>query len=575
MAKKYDFGGYATRYGVKCTDGRTISNGAFTHQDKTRVALVWNHEHGDPYDVIGHADLEARADGIYAYGSFNGSPVAKHAKECLEHGDLDSLSIYAKVKESASGEVIHGNIKEVSLVISGANSGAHIDALDITHADGAPYEALIYFNEEVELAHADETEKPEQKEEKPEQKEEKPADENKQPTVKSVQDVIDSMTKEQQDVMNTLIGAALSENAAGEDDDENEEGENSMKHNVFDNNKENTIQHSDADIKAAIADGRRYGSLKESFIQHGIDNMEWLNPEPQTLNTVPEFVSRDMDWVQVVMNSVHTTGFSRVKSLFADITEDDARAKGYIKGKYKKEEVFSLLKRTTTPTTIYKKQKMDRDDILDATEFDVVAWLKGEMKVMLDEEKARAILIGDGRSTSSDDKINEQNIRPIVSDEDFFTIKYAVNVATNATADDISKSMIRGAVKARKLYKGSGQPTLYTTEDALTDALLLEDNNGRRIYTSEDDLAKAMRVSKIVTVPPMEGLKNSDGEDVLGIIVNLKDYNIGRDPRAESGFFEDFDIDYNAMKYLIETRMSGALVKPYSAIVLSLKKAAA
>lgn len=568
MAKKYDFGGYATRYGVKCTDGRTISNGAFTHQDKTRVALVWNHEHGDPYDVIGHADLEARADGIYAYGSFNGSPVAKHAKECLEHGDLDSLSIYAKVKESASGEVIHGNIKEVSLVISGANSGAHIDALDITHADGAPYEALIYFNEEVELAHADETEKPEQKEEKP-------ADENKQPTVKSVQDVIDSMTKEQQDVMNTLIGAALSENAAGEDDDENEEGENSMKHNVFDNNKENTIQHSDADIKAAIADGRRYGSLKESFIQHGIDNMEWLNPEPQTLNTVPEFVSRDMDWVQVVMNSVHTIGFSRVKSLFADITEDDARAKGYIKGKYKKEEVFSLLKRTTTPTTIYKKQKMDRDDILDAAEFDVVAWLKGEMKVMLDEEKARAILIGDGRSTSSDDKINEQNIRPIVSDEDFFTIKYAVNVATNATADDISKSMIRGAVKARKLYKGSGQPTLYTTEDALTDALLLEDNNGRRIYTSEDDLAKAMRVSKIVTVPPMEGLKNSDGEDVLGIIVNLKDYNIGRDPRAESGFFEDFDIDYNAMKYLIETRMSGALVKPYSAIVLSLKKAAA
>lgn len=568
MAKKYDFGGYATRYGVKCTDGRTISNGAFTHQDKTRVALVWNHEHGDPYDVIGHADLEARADGIYAYGSFNGSPVAKHAKECLEHGDLDSLSIYAKVKESASGEVIHGNIKEVSLVISGANSGAHIDALDITHADGAPYEALIYFNEEVELAHADETEKPEQKEEKP-------ADENKQPTAKSVQDVIDSMTKEQQDVMNTLIGAALSENAAGEDDDENEEGENSMKHNVFDNNKENTIQHSDADIKAAIADGRRYGSLKESFIQHGIDNMEWLNPEPQTLNTVPEFVSRDMDWVQVVMNSVHTTGFSRVKSLFADITEDDARAKGYIKGKYKKEEVFSLLKRTTTPTTIYKKQKMDRDDILDATEFDVVAWLKGEMKVMLDEEKARAILIGDGRSTSSDDKINEQNIRPIVSDEDFFTIKYAVNVSASATADDISKSMIRGAVKARKLYKGSGQPTLYTTEDALTDALLLEDNNGRRIYTSEDDLAKAMRVSKIVTVPPMEGLKNSDGEDVLGIIVNLKDYNIGRDPRAESGFFEDFDIDYNAMKYLIETRMSGALVKPYSAIVLSLKKAVA
>lgn len=567
MAKKYDFGGYATRYGVKCTDGRTIKDGAFAHQDKTRVALVWNHEHGDPYDVIGYADLESREDGMYAYGSFNNSPIAKHAKECLEHGDLDSLSIYAKVKESNSGDVYHGNIKEVSLVISGANSGAHIDALDITHADGAPYEALIYFNEEIELTHADETEKPSANEEEK-------TEENKKQQDRTVQDVINEMTEEQQNVLYGLVGSALIESNGSEDKD-NEEGDNAMKHNVFDNNKETTIQHSDADIKAAIADGKRYGSLKESFIQHGIDNMDWLNPEPQTLNTIPEFVSRDMDWVQDVMTSVHTTGFSRVKSLFADITEDDARAKGYVKGKYKKEEVFSLLKRTTTPTTIYKKQKMDRDDILDASEFDVVAWLKGEMKVMLDEEKARAILIGDGRSTSSDDKINEQNIRPIVSDEDFFTIKYTVNVAAAATTDDISKSMIRGAVKARKQYKGSGKPTLYTTEDVLTDALLLEDNNGRRIYNSEEDLAKAMRVSKIVTVPVMEGLKNKDGDDILGIVVNLKDYNIGRDPRAESGFFEDFDIDYNAMKYLIETRMSGALVKPYSAIVLSLKKAIA
>ncbi len=567
MAKKYDFGGYATRYGVKCTDGRIINSGAFAHQDKTRVSLVWNHDHDDLYDVIGHADLEARKDGIYAYGSFNESDLAKHAKTCLEHGDLDSLSIYAKVRESTNGEVIHGNIKEVSLVIAGANAGAHIDALDITHADGAPYEALIYFNEEVELAHVDETDKPEQKEEKP-------VEENKQSAEKTVQDTIDSMTKEQQDILHALVGAALSENAAGGDDDEPEEGEN-MKHNVFDNNKETTIQHSDAEIKAALADGKRYGSLKESFIQHGIDNIEWFNPEPKTLNTVPEFISDDMDWVQDVMGSVHTTGFSRVKSLFADITEEDARAKGYIKGKYKKEEVFSLLKRTTTPTTIYKKQRLDRDDILDATEFDVVAWLKGEMKLKLEEEKARAILIGDGRSTSSDDKINEQNIRPIVNDEDFFTIKYVVNVSANATADESSKAMIRGAVKARKQYKGSGKPTLYTTEDRLTDALLLEDNNGRRIYNSEDDLAKAMRVSKIVTVPPMEGLQNADGDDILGIIVNLRDYNIGRDPRAESGFFEDFDIDYNAQKYLIESRMSGALVKPYSAIVLSLKKTVA
>lgn len=563
MAKKYDFAGYATRYNVKCTDGRTIKPGSFNHQDKTRVSLVWNHDHEDLYDVIGHADLESRKDGMYAYCSLNNSPLAQHAKECVVHGDLDSLSVFAKVKENKAGEVSHGNIKELSLVIAGANAGAHIDAIDIMHSDAGEYNAMMFFNEEVELYHSDETEKPEEGKDLKDEKKEINTEE------KTVEDVINSMNEEQKAVLYGLVNKAL-EAGNGSGDDEEEEGESNVKHNAFEQNKENGMTEiSHSDIAAAIADGKRYGSLKESFIQHGIDDIEWLNPEPQTLNTIPEFIQRDMDWVSDVMGGVHSTGFSRVKSLFADITEDDARAKGYIKGKYKKEEVFGLLKRTTGPTTIYKKQKLDRDDVLDATEFDVVAWLKQEMKMMLEEEKARAILIGDGRSTSSDDKINEQCIRPIVNDEDFFTIKWNIEAGTNV--DETVKNVIRGAVKARKDYKGSGKPTLYTTEDWVTDALLLEDEIGHRLYKSEAELAQAMRVSKIVTVPVMEGFKDSNGQEVYGIIVNLKDYNIGRDPKAESGFFEDFDIDYNAMKYLIETRMSGALVKPYSAIVLRKK----
>lgn len=556
MAKKYDFAGYATRYNVKCTDGRTIKPGTFNHQDKTRVSLVWNHDHEDLYDVIGHADLESRKDGMYAYCSLNNSPLAQHAKECVIHGDLDSLSVFAKVKENTAGEVSHGNIKELSLVIAGANAGAHIDAIDIMHSDEGTYNAMMFFNDEIELYHSDETEKPEEGKDL-EDKEKNTNTEN-----ELVEDVINSMTEKQQQVMYALIQKALE---AG--NGENKEGEENVKHNAFEQNREDgMVEISHADIAAALADGKRYGSLKESFIQHGIDNIDWFNPEPQTLNTVPEFVKRDTDWVSDVMGSVHTTGFSRVKSLFADITEDDARAKGYIKGKYKKEEVFGLLKRSTTPTTIYKKQKLDRDDVLDATEFDVVAWLKQEMKLMLEEEKARAILIGDGRSASSDDKINEQNIRPIVNDEDFFTIKWDITASEND--DETVKNVIRGAVKARKNYKGSGKPTLYTTEDWVTDALLLEDEIGHRLYKSEAELAQAMRVSKIVTVPVMEGFKDANNQNVIGIIVNLKDYNVGRDPKANSGFFEDFDIDYNAMKYLIETRMSGALVKPYSAIVL-------
>lgn len=383
----------------------------------------------------------------------------------------------------------------------------------------------------------------------------------------TVQDVINSMTEKQKTVLYALVGQALEEN-------ENEEGDNKeMKHNVFSDSDENytgdTISH--AEIAAAITDAKRYGSMKDSFIQHGIDDIEFLFPDAKNMTNTPTFIDRDQQWVKKVMNSVHKTPFSRIKSLFANITEDEARAKGYIKGKQKKDEVFGLLKRTTTPTTVYKKQKLDRDDVVDITDFDVIAWIKVEMRGKLEEELARAFLVGDGRSSSSDDKINETNIRPIWTDEDLFTIKATVSAPSNDTSARV-KAFIRTALKARKNYKGSGNPVLYTTEDMLTDCLLLEDNNGRVIYDSEEKLAKTLRVSAIVTVPVMEGLKRTDkngvSRELLGIVVNLNDYNVGADKGGAVNMFDDFDIDYNAMKYLIETRCSGALTVPYSAIAL-------
>ena len=574
MKKDYDFSGWVTKANIKCADGVTIAENAFKDDDGKKVPLVWNHQHDDPENVLGHAVLENRKDGVYAYCKFNNSETAQKVKIAVQNGDIDAMSIFANRLQRQGANVNHGVIREVSLVLAGANPGAFIDNVVCHSDDGSmvPSEdsAIIFTGEELELRHSDE--EPETNKnnfEKGENK--KMAEENSNTKTtgneKTVQDVINTMTEEQKTVLYALVGQALEEN-------NNEEGDNKeMKHNVFSDSEENytggTISHSE--IMAAISDAKRYGSMKDSFIQHGIEDIEYLFPDAKNMTNAPVFIDRNPEWVKKVMNAVHKTPFSRIKSLFANITEDEARAKGYIKGKAKKDEVFGLLKRTTTPTTVYKKQKLDRDDVVDITDFDVIAWIKGEMRGKLDEELARAFLVGDGRSSSSDDKINETNIRPIWTDEDLFTIKATIE----APAGDASarvKAFIRVALKARKNYKGSGNPILYTTEDMLTDCLLLEDNNGRVIYDSEEKLAKTLRVSAIVTVPVMEGLKRTDDKgtsrELLGIIVNLADYNVGADKGGAVNMFDDFDIDYNAMKYLIETRCSGALVTPYSAIAL-------
>ena len=557
----YDFGGWATRNNLKCSDGRVIMKDAFKSNDGQKVPLVWNHQHNDVNEVLGHAMLENRDEGVYAYCKLNDTDAGNTAKLLVKHGDVDALSIYANQLKQNMNNVLHGNIREVSLVLAGANPGAYIDSI-IMHGEESDEEAIIYTGEELELSHADE---PEQKKEEPKMAEE-PAKE------KTVGEVFDTFTEEQKNVVYAMIGQAL-ESKGGSDEIDEEESD--MKHNVFDQDtqQENTLSH-DA-METILNDGKRYGSLKESFLAHagdyGIDNIDYLFPEAKSLNNTPEFIQRDMDWVNTVMNGVHHTPFSRIKSVFADITEDEARARGYMKGKLKKEEVFSLLKRTTTPTTIYKKQKLDRDDVIDITGFDVVAWLKSEMRMMLDEEIARAILIGDGRLSSSDDKINEQNIRPIYNDAELYTIQAKVTVASTATDDDKAKAVIKAAVKARKDYKGSGNPTFFTTEDFLTDALLLEDTLGHRMYKTAAEVASAMRVSNIVTVPVMEGQKGVGNGDLIGIIVNLNDYNVGADKGGAVNMFDDFDIDYNQQKYLIETRCSGALTKPKSAIAIEME----
>lgn len=578
--EEYDFSGWATRNDLKCSDGRIIRKDAFKHNDGQRVPLVWNHDHTDPYRIVGHAMLENRDQGVYAYCKLNDTDLGKTAKIYVEHGDIDKLSIYANQLKQQGDNVIHGEIREVSLVLAGANPGAYIDNV-IKHGEECEEEAVIYTGEDIELFHAEEkkdvkeddkveeTKKDEKSEEKVEAKKGE----------KTVKDVLDSMTEEQKNVMYAMIGQAL-EDAGKENNKENndsEGGDTKMKHNVFDQddqNKENVLSHSD--MMAIINDTKRYGSMKDSALAHGIEQIDYLFPDAKNVTNVPQFIQRDTGWVMKVMNSVHHTPFSRIKSIFADITEEDARAKGYIKGKLKKDEVFGLLKRTTTPTTVYKKQKLDRDDVADITDFDVVAWLKGEMRSMLDEELARAYLVGDGRLTSSDDKINEQNIRPIWKDEDLFTIKATVDKGD--TNEATAKAFIKSAIKARKNYKGSGEPTLYTTEDVLTDCLLIEDSTGRVIYDTIAKLANALRVKEIVTVPVMENLTRTDSEGntygLMGIIVNLADYNVGADKGGAVNMFDDFDIDYNAQKYLIETRCSGALIRPYSAIALETKTAA-
>lgn len=569
MVKDYDFSGWATKNNLLCSDGRTILKDAFKSDDGVTVPLVWNHQHNEPDNVLGHALLENRDDGVYAYCKLNDTEKGKTTKELIKHGDISALSIYANQLKQQGGKVIHGSIREVSVVLAGANPGAFIDSV-ICHNDESDEEAVIYSGESISLAHAEQTTETKKEET---MKEETKKDE------KTVKEIFDTLTEEQKNVVYAIIGSIIEEKENSNKKEEPKkaddiEGGKVMKHNVFDNdveNKEDVLQH--ADVQAIFADAKRYGSLKDSVLQHGITNIDYLFPEATNLNQTPEFVKRDTGWVEKVMGAVHHSPFSRIKSQFADITADDARAKGYVKGNLKKDEVFSLLKRSTTPTTVYKKQKLDRDDVVDITDFDVVSWIKGEMRMMLDEELARAFLIGDGRLSSSDDKINEQNIRPIYNDADLYTVKVEVDAGADATAEAKTKAFIKAVIKNRKEYKGTGSPTLYTTEDVVSDCLLLEDANGRFIYDTIDKLKNTLRVADIVTVPVMEGAKGAKGGDLIAILVNLADYNVGADKGGAVNMFDDFDIDYNAQKYLIETRCSGALTKPYSAIAFEFKKA--
>ena len=572
---KYDFSGWATKNDLRCSDGRTIRRDAFKDNDGQTVPLVWNHQHSDSQNVLGHALLENRPEGVYAYCKFNDTPAGKNAKMLVEHGDISALSIYANRLKQNQGNVTHGVIREVSLVLAGANPGAFIDSI-MRHGECSDEEAVIYTGENIELLHADEKE------------EENMENENKQE--KTIKDVVDSMTEEQRNVMYALIGQALEDVQHNDEEVEekienkNEGEDNEMKHNVFENqndNNQNALTH--ADMEAILRDAKRYGSLKESMLQHA-DNfgivpgkdgtkIEDLFPDYKNMNMPPDFIKRDTGWVAQVMGAVHHTPFSRIKTMHADLREDDARALGYFKGDLKKEEVFSLLKRTTDPQTIYKKQKLHRDDVIDITSFDVVAWIKAEMRMMLEEEIARAILIGDGRLPDDDYRIEQTHIRSIYKDDDLYAVhKVMDNIADE---EDKAKAFIKQAIRARKDYKGSGEPTLFCSEDMLISMLLLEDNNGRVIYESEQALARALRVKNIVTVPVMEGCQREVSgvkRDLLGIIVNLKDYNVGADKGGAVSMFEDFDIDYNAQKYLIETRCSGALVKPFSAIVIEMKE---
>lgn len=595
LKEGYDFGGWATKANLLCSDGRVIMPDAFAHNDGQRVPLVWNHQHSDPDHILGYADLENRPEGVYAHCKFNETDTGNVAKQLVQHGDIVSLSIYANGLTEKKSHVTHGNIREVSLVLAGANPGAGIDSVTLSHGEDSDDEGIVYSDTSLDLAtevsHSDDT-----------NSELSHADDNSdkksEDDEETVMDVFNTLNEKQKNAVYAMIGAAYEATPPAKDEENtNEEGDTDMKHNVFDTDvqKENQVL-SHSDITAIISDAKRTGSLRDAAIAHnageithaatdddghqvtyGVANIDYLFPDARNITREPLFIKRDTGWVTVVMNAVKHSPFSRIKSIFADITADDARAKGYLKGKQKVEEVFTLLKRSTTPTTIYKKQKMDRDDVVDITDFDVVSWIKSEMRVMLDEEIARAILVGDGRSSASDDKINESNIRPIWKDDSLYTIKATVQLGASETETTKGKKFIKAVLKARKNYKGSGNPILLTTEDVLTDLLLIEDTNGRNIYESVDKLATALRVSKIVTSPVLEnqtraGVELVDGDTktrtLMGIVVNLADYTVGADKGGAVNLFEDFDIDFNQEKYLIETRCSGALTKPYSAIAI-------
>ena len=587
MKRKYDFGGYATRNDLRCSDGRTIRHNAFKDCDGSRVPLVWNHCHKELSNVLGHADLENRDDGVYCYCSFNDSAEGQEAKERVVHGDLTNLSIYANQLKLRGSDVLHGIIREVSLVMAGANPGAWIDDIAVAHGEDADGEAIIFTDDSI-ILHSDEDEDDEENNEDPAASDDSQddtaddnddtddenddeeddslnhADDSKEDgkmADKTVKEVFDTMTDEQKTACYALIGAALEEAGA------NDDGGDEMKHNAFDYEDDSTVlMHAEFEEKV-MGDAKRLGSVKEAFLAHsadyGIDHIDWLQPEFKNVNGdgAPGFVKRQPDaWVDVVLNGVHHTPFSKVKMMFADLREDEARAKGYLKGKYKKEEVFGLLKRQVSATTIYKKQKFDRDDVIEITTFDMIAWVKGEMRMMLNEELARAILFGDGRSTMDEDHINEQNIIPVCAEEDFYAMK---KVITPATGESLGHAIINGTVKAQDEYEGSGNLTAFFPTATVTDMLLLEDKDGHRMYKDLRDLALAMAVEKIVKVPA-----SIVPTDVYGVVLDLKDYNIGADKGGAINMFDDFDIDYNQMKYLIETRCSGALIKPFSAIVL-------
>lgn len=569
---KYDCCGWATRNDLRCADGRIIRRNAFEDCDGKEVPLVWNHQHQDVNNILGHALLENRDEGVYAYCSFNDTESGQAAKAIVEHGDVRAFSIYANRLQERDKNVYHGMIREVSLVVAGANPGAYIENV-IRHSEIVDDEVIAYYDQtDIKLYHAED-------DSKKNEEDASMADENKNETIR---DIVNTMSEKQQNALYAIVGSLI-EDGEEDDGDTNEEGNKNMSHKLFENNgpvQDDTLIHAEEEA-AIFNDAKRYGSLKESAIQHGVENLEVLLPDARNVPGEIQYIERETGWVTTFMRSVHRSPFSRIKSIFADITEDQARARGYIKGKFKKEEVFSLLKRSTDPTTVYKKQRIDRDDVVDITDFNAVDLVKKEMRKMLDEEIARAALVGDGRMASDDDKIDESRIRPIWKDDELFTIPARFDAANSGTPDEKAsadaKAFIKAAIRARKNYKGSGNPTLFTTEDVLTECLLLTDEMGRDLYDTPEKLMKKLRVSAIVTVPVMEGLSrqvSGSTYNLFGIIVNLADYNIGADKGGAVSMFDDFDIDYNAMKYLIETRCSGALTKPFSAIAIEAKQAA-
>ena len=564
----FDFGGYATRNDLLCGDGRVIRRNAFKDCHGQTVPLIYNHDHNNPKAILGHAVLENREDGVYAYCKFNDTEQGQNVKKSVMHGDVRSLSIYANKLKHVGSDVIHGVIRELSVVLAGQNPGAYIDYV-MAHSEDSEDELIANYDESALVIYHSEDSK--QKDDKEEQ--------TMANTEKTVQEVYDEFTEEQKNVVHFLVGQAVEDALAGEDDDD-DEGGNNMKHNIFDQDtqeRDDVISHSA--MTEVISDAKKFGSMRESALQHGMTEIGLLYPEEHALNTVPKLITGNIGWVQKVMGGVHHTPFSKIKALFADITADEARARGYIKGKQKKEEVFALLKRTTSPQTVYKLQKMDRDDIIDIKDFDVVAFLKGEMRLKLDEELARAFLIGDGRLPDSEEKIKEEHIRPIWTDEELYAIHSTINVAADATMAQIAEEFIDQAVRAREEYDGSGSPTAYMAENLLSACLLLKDRNGRRIYKDMNELATAMMVKEIITVPPMKGKTRTDKEGktrtLYGIIVNLSDYTVGADKGGAVNLFDDFDIDFNKYTYLIETRCSASLMKPKSAIVLETVSATA